>query len=208
MCKVVDGNTHGGSNLKIPLQYQRTEYDCGPTAFLNAVSYLFPRNEIPPDILRGVMMYTLDSYNNKGEAYKDGTSQIAMSFLSGWLNRYAKAVKFPAACVFLEKEQVEIGGNGKIIDAIRTGGAAVLRLYYGGAHYVTLTGVSGNAIEMFDPYFRKKPFVKNGIKLIENKPYSYNRLVDFSYLDRTDKGIYSLGEVESRAAVLMFNSNT
>ena len=194
--------------MKIPLQYQRTEYDCGPTAFLNAVSYLFPRNEIPPDILHGVTRYTLDSYNSKGEVYKAGTSQIAMSFLSGWLNHYAKAAKFPVACEFLEKEQVKIGGNGKIIDAIRTGGAVVLRLYYGGAHYVTLTGVSGNAVEMFDPYFRRKPFAENGIKLIVNKPYSYNRRVDFSYLDKTDEGIYSLGEVESRAAVLMFNSNT
>lgn len=193
--------------MKIPLQYQRTEYDCGPTAFLNALSYLFPRNEIPPDILRAVMMYTLDSYNSKGEAYKNGTSQIAMSFLSGWLNHYAKAAKFPVACEFLEKEQVKIGGNGKITDAVRTGGAVVLWLYYGGAHYVTLTGVSGNAIEMFDPYFRRKPFVKNGIELITNKPYSYNRRVDFTYLDRTDKGIYSLGEVESRAAVLLWRTD-
>jgi hypothetical protein len=56
--------------MKIPLSYQRTEYDCGPTSFLNAISFLFHREDIPPDVLRYVMMYTLDSYNDKGEAYK------------------------------------------------------------------------------------------------------------------------------------------
>ena len=32
-----------------PLRYQMTEYDCGPTSMLNAISYLFPRDEIPPE---------------------------------------------------------------------------------------------------------------------------------------------------------------
>ena len=33
-----------------PLRYQMTEYACGPTSMLNAVSYLFQREEIPPEI--------------------------------------------------------------------------------------------------------------------------------------------------------------
>lgn len=39
-----------------PLRYQMTEYDCGPTSMLNAVSYLFPRDEIPPEIIRSIML--------------------------------------------------------------------------------------------------------------------------------------------------------
>ena len=42
--------------MKIPLRYQMSEYDCGPTALLNAVSYLFPRREVPPEIIRCVML--------------------------------------------------------------------------------------------------------------------------------------------------------
>ena len=34
--------------MKIPLRYQMSEYDCGPTALLNAMSFLFDRAEIPP----------------------------------------------------------------------------------------------------------------------------------------------------------------
>lgn len=51
--------------MKSPLRYQFSEYDCGPTTMLNAVSYLFEREEIPPEIIRNVMLYSLDCYSNK-----------------------------------------------------------------------------------------------------------------------------------------------
>ena len=44
---------------KNPLHYQLTEYDCGPTAMLDAISYLFQREEIPPEIIRNVMLPVL-----------------------------------------------------------------------------------------------------------------------------------------------------
>lgn len=52
--------------MKTPLQYQRTEYDCGPTSVLNAVSYLFGREQIKPDILRQTMLICLDCYGAGG----------------------------------------------------------------------------------------------------------------------------------------------
>ena len=42
--------------MKIPLRYQTTEFDCGPTSLLNGISYLFEREEIPPEIIRNVML--------------------------------------------------------------------------------------------------------------------------------------------------------
>ena len=45
-----------------PLRYQMTEYDCGPTSMLNAVSYLFRRDEIPPELTRNIMLYCLDCF--------------------------------------------------------------------------------------------------------------------------------------------------
>lgn len=35
--------------MKNPLHYQLSEYDCGPTAMLDAISFLFPREDIPPE---------------------------------------------------------------------------------------------------------------------------------------------------------------
>lgn len=49
-----------------PLRYQISEYDCGPTSLLNGLSFLFPREDIPPEVVRNVMLYCLDSYNAEG----------------------------------------------------------------------------------------------------------------------------------------------
>ena len=68
-----------------PLRYQMTEYDCGPTSMLNAVSYLFQREEIPPEIVRSIMLYCLDCFGADGACGKCGTSCTAMMFLSNWI---------------------------------------------------------------------------------------------------------------------------
>lgn len=46
--------------MKNPLHYQFSEYDCGPTSMQNAISFLFEREEIPPEVLRNIMLYCLD----------------------------------------------------------------------------------------------------------------------------------------------------
>ena len=54
--------------MKNPLHYQLSEYDCGPTCMLNAVSFLFEREEIPPEVIRNIMpvSYThLDVYKRQ-----------------------------------------------------------------------------------------------------------------------------------------------
>lgn len=194
--------------MKIPLQYQRTEYDCGPTSLLNAVSFLFPREKIPPDILRYVMMYTLDSYNNKGEAYKNGTSRMAMLFLSNWFTQYAKATCFPLSSQYLSGECVHLGTYSQIVEALRQGGAVVTRLMYGCEHYVTLTGYQEKTIELFDPYYRVRPFQQEGIQIIKDKPYTANRRVNVDLLEGTAALPYALGPIDMREAVLLFNSDT
>ena len=42
--------------MKNPLHYQISEYDCGPTSMLNAIIYLFDRDEIPPEVIRNTML--------------------------------------------------------------------------------------------------------------------------------------------------------
>ena len=37
--------------MKTPLHYQMTEYDCGPITVMNAIIYLFEREQIPPDLI-------------------------------------------------------------------------------------------------------------------------------------------------------------
>lgn len=194
--------------MKIPLQYQRTEYDCGPTSLLNAISFLLNREDIPPDILRHCMMYTLDSYNEKGEPYKNGTSKMAMFFLASWINQYAKVTNFPIHAETLSGEEVFIREGSKILEALRQGGAVIVRVYLDCGHYVTLTGLSNGAIELFDPYYLETLPPKEGISLIDGKPFSANRLVDSDIFNYEENTPYAFGPIKEREAVILYNTNT
>ena len=52
--------------MKNPLHYQLSEYDCGPTSMLNAVSYLFQREEVPPEIIRNITLFAILVYELVG----------------------------------------------------------------------------------------------------------------------------------------------
>ena len=125
--------------MKTPLRYQISEYDCGPTAFLNAVSFLFEREQIPPELIRNVMLYSLDSYGMDGESGKSGTSRTAMMFLSHWLDGFGNVGRLPVSSRYLTGSAVRCGVAGELTDALRRGGAAVVRLMLDVDHYVTLT---------------------------------------------------------------------
>lgn len=62
--------------MKNQLIYQSTEYDCDPVTLTNAIRYLFDREEIHPDIVKYIMLYYFDTYDEKGEIGKYGTSAL------------------------------------------------------------------------------------------------------------------------------------
>ncbi len=43
--------------MKNLLNYQSSEYDCGPVSLTNAIRYLFDREVIYPDIIKYIMLY-------------------------------------------------------------------------------------------------------------------------------------------------------
>lgn len=195
--------------MKTPLHHQISEYDCGPTTMMNAINFLFRREQIMPDVVRHIMLYSLDAYNAKGESGKSGTSRMAMMFLSNWLCEFGKACHFPIHCDYLSGQDVYLGGDSKLTYALRCNGAVIVRLNYGGDHYVLLTGQEGNRVSMFDPYYRKRPFIQKDIILLENEPFVRNRIVPVERFNSTEKnGIYALGPTEGREAILLFNLET
>ena len=40
--------------MKVPLRFQITEYDCGTTSLINALAYLFDREELPVSLLKAI----------------------------------------------------------------------------------------------------------------------------------------------------------
>jgi len=194
--------------MKTPLRYQISEYDCGPTAFLNAVSFLFEREQLPPELIRNVMLYSLDSYGADGVSGKSGTSRTAMMFLSHWLDGFGSVGRLPVSSRYLSGASVRFGAAGELTDALRRGGAAVVRLMLDVEHYVTLTGLEGDDLFMFDPYYFDGSLAEAGVRIISDQPYSHNRIVPTSLLEREDNTLYALGRLEAREAVLIFNEET
>lgn len=194
--------------MKNPLHYQLSEYDCGPTSVLNAVSYLFERETIPPELIRNIMLYCLDCYGSEGTPGKRGTSCTAMMFLSNWLQGFGTVGHLSVSSSYLSGKSVFIGEESLINDTLCRGGVAVVRLFYDVAHYVLLTGEQDGRILMFDPYYEKDSFSEADILVTHDHPFSYNRVVPFSYFNRESQELYALGDIEGREAVLMFNEHT
>ena len=201
--------------MKNLLNYQSSEYDCGPVTFTNALRYLFEREDIYPDIVKCIMLYCLDSYNEKGEPCKHGTSKTAMLFLANWLNHFGEIKNFPISCEFLSGKDVTIEKGSRIYNALNQGGAVVLHLFLDVAHYVLLTGIEGDNVYIFDPYYEEtddpnldKEYFEPGISFITDQPKRANRLISMEKLNRLTKGYYEMGPYETREAVIVFNTLT
>ena len=192
--------------MKNPLRYQVSEYDCGPTSMLNAISYLFEREEIQPEILRNIMIYSLDCYGKGGVPGKNGTSRMAMMFLSRWLSGVGEAGLLPIECQYISGKSVYLGEQSLVVDALNRGGVVVMRLYMDGEHYVLLTKREGENIYLFDPYYMtENPFGRE-IEFSLKQPCHYNRIVPFACFNREEAAPYALGKVAEREAVLLFDT--
>ncbi|MDO5136172.1 MAG: peptidase C39 [Eubacteriales bacterium] len=191
--------------MKNPLHYQQTEYDCGPTTMMNAISYLFDREEIPPEIIRNIMLYCLDCYGEEGEPGKSGTSRMAMLFLSNWLNQFGKVDHLSIRSKYLSGECVFLGDESYINDALMRGGAVVLRLIYEVEHYVLLTKVKDGLVYLFDPYYEEDPYEEEDILMDWDHPFAFNRVVPEKYFNCEGTTTYALGPKEDREAVLLFH---
>ncbi len=194
--------------MKQPLRYQITEYDCGPTSLLNAVSFLFAREDIPPELVRNIMLYSLDTYGADGFSGKSGTSHTAMLFLSHWLDGFGKAGRLPIRSEYLTGRDVNLGAESRIVSALRRGGAAVVRLDLDGWHYVLLTGIEGDGVLVFDPYHLSEPLPAADVHVVQGQEEKYNRIVPPARFETQEIAPYGFGPYEQREAVLLFNRAT
>lgn len=190
--------------MKNPLSYQTTEYDCGPTSVINAISYLFERQEIPPDFVKVIMQYCLDLYNENGQPFRCGTSSDAMDYMARWFNGYAQAVRFPIHCQHLCGNQVYLSKDSPICQCLRDGGAAVARCYLTVPHYITLTGIDEEYVYVFDAYYEDSIAPQEGIIPIANMPKVMNRKIAWKVMDNGGTGDYSLGDENFRDVTLYY----
>lgn len=191
--------------MKTPLRYQFSEYDCGPTSLQNALSFLFDREAIPPEVLRGISLYCLDGFNDEGISGKTGTSATAMMFISNWLTCFRKTGRLPISCRYLSGSDVHLEEGSQILEALGQGGVVVQRLYLDVGHYILLTGVEGDFIQAFDPYHWEGAYDDPAVEVVSDHPSAYNRRIPLRVLNSEGLEDYSLGPVDKREAVLLFN---
>lgn len=145
-------------SMKTPLKYQSSEYDCVPTTFLNALNFLFDRKDIPPEVIKAIMLYSLDTFNKNGEVGKNGTTGFAIDFICQWLNYYNGSKGFNIECEILEGKSVDFDDR-HFIKWLDNGGVVLARVYFTKTyHYLLVTRVDKDSVYLFDPYFRKKKF--------------------------------------------------
>ncbi len=194
--------------MPIPLNYQISEFDCGPVCLLNAMNVLFDRKTIPPCLIKAIYQYSLDCVDNQGHPGKRGTSANAMRFVGAWLNDYAQRCRFPVHCEALAPAEVTFRADSRLVQALENGAVAVVRCRLGVPHYVLVTGIQDGWVQLWDPYHIEVSIRKKTIRMITDQPYRYNRLVALEQMDAAGKGYYSLGDPADRECTLFFNTNT
>ena len=189
--------------MKVPLRDQITNYDCGPTSLLNGLSILFEREEIPIEVLRRIVMCTLDKFDEAGALGKKGTTHESMRYIAHWLDACSEAGWLDLTCRYLTGEAVTLAEGSFLRETIRAGGVATAFIDLDGWHYILLTGAEGENVYAYDPWRLPEPFPVPDVLTDYDHPYLYNRVVPLRRFESTDIHPYSFGPYETREAVLM-----
>ena len=194
--------------MKNPLSYQITEYDCGPTTLCNALSYLYDREEIRPEVIKFIHLYCMDCFDACGEPCKNGTSPFAMVFLANWLNHFSQMKKWPVRCEVLTGDEVFLGQSSRIIAALQQGGVAAVRLHLECEHYVLLTGAGEGTVDVFDPYYWPDACHDPRVEAVHCQPTRMNRRIHWDVFNEEGMEHYNMGPKPRRECVLLFNTAT
>lgn len=191
--------------MKNDLISQSSEYDCGPTCLLNAIRFLFEREEIQPGLLKQIWMMGNDTYCEKGRLGCHGTSRAAMCYMADWLREYAKGCRFPVDAMFFCGASAQMAPGTPAWDWIDRGGCAVMRCFADKIpHYVLLTRLlPGGEVGLFDPYDEEPDFREPGRRVIAGRPREMNRAVRYELLNLEDTSDYAMGEPAVRELLLI-----
>lgn len=211
--------------MKNPLRYQITDFDCGTTSLINAITFLFEREEIPYGAVRFIGGTACDLCLADVDGSCGGTSEACMRFLASWLNEHAGRIGLPLVCEHLLGDAVTMRVGGPLDRALREGAVVVAGVCLGSDHYVLLTGqepAAGDAsaregadgadgdldlIRVFDPYYDTWPLHDTGGPVVgtapvDDCPFSHNRLVERRVFDGPEGMPYSLAQKSAREATI------
>ncbi len=191
--------------MKVPLRYQNTEYDCGTTSFVNALAYLYHREEIPVELLKAIYKFTLDVEGKDGIEGTGGTSRKHAELLAKYFVEYAnKNDGFDINCKILYGKDVTLENMKKTLD---DKGVIIARCWLDSTeHYVLITKIDDNFAYIFDPYYLEDDyFVKDDdVAIVLHETFTHNRLVKIERLFDESIKDFSLLEKSKRSIILIF----
>lgn len=189
--------------MKVPLRYQNTEYDCGTTSFVNALAYLYDREDIPIELLKTIYKFTLDVEGKDGIEGTGGTSRKHAELLAKYFVEYAnKNDKFDINCKILNGKDVTLE---KMKKALEDNGVIIARCWQDTEHYVLITKIDDNFVYIFDPYYLEEDYyVKDDdVAIVLHETFTHNRLVKIERLFDESLKDFSLLEESKRSIILM-----
>lgn len=192
-------------NMKTPLAYQITEYDCGQATLLNAMRYLFKRGEVPPVVIKYITQYTLDTVGQNGQIGLCGTSPHAIEYLANWINNNNSSLNIDIKAKILRKNEVDIN-NASLSDCIKRGGVAIFRVWSDCEHYVLCTKTDEKNAYIFDPYYLDEREYDDDLEctMVFNKPFEYNRIVSKKRFNSLSKNDFSFVKNEESKILLLY----
>lgn len=176
---------------------QISGYDCAPTAFINALIYLFKREEIPIDVVQGIYKNTL---NGKLDW---GSTSVDIKNVAEYLKKYrCRKVGWNFAVDI--DHQVGRKANFDKIDLGDENACCILhvKIASGCWHYITAFYEKGDYIYCYDPYFIKEKETRNWrLKKMRN---GCNLRIKREYLfAEKDSRVYRTGVSKDREFILI-----
>lgn len=192
-----------------PLHYQVSEYDCVPTAFVNAISYLYERDEIPPMVISHIYLYSLDTVGRNARFGIGGTSKYAVRLLGNWLSSY-KIKKFSVTTEFLEEDEVHLGKESRIHSCLEEGGIALCNILLSKSekHYIMIIKIEDDWLYCFDPYKRiSMRGMRNHVSVLTSEEgRSPNLRIRTQWMDQDIRKRFCLGPVSIRECLLIWRN--
>lgn len=196
--------------MKTPLRYQVCETDCGITTVLNAISYLYQREEIEPSLITKILnLIEVEKINIKYNDYRYGMSKYAIEYIGKIINEYSIKNKFSLITKYISKNDMKIQDD-EITKCLEKGGVVIARVWQDCEHYSLLVKLDNEFGYMFDPYYLDIHEYDNDpdVQIIKDKPYQYNRKISILRINSKTKLDFSLVNNENRDMLLMWKDNT
>ena len=192
--------------MRVPLNYQVSDYDCAPATLLNAISYLFDRRDIPPIIVRHIYMYSLDTVGRGNKLGRAGTSRLALRLLAEFLSSY-KTPRYSVTTEYLEGENVTLN---KIKHCFNSGGVAMCNVLLSKAeeHFILAQYADKNWVYCFDAYYRTRiQGLKDHVRILPSEDGRQpNLAIQKDWFDsNTQKRRFCLGKRSQRECLLIWN---